>query len=185
MFPHRFANVEILRKNVRPCVRYRAVFILFDRSQWAPVFFLAQAAFNLSYPRRTSRFLSQTTLFLREQHPAHKKNSPALPRGHPASGLFLPGLFYLIVHILHHRAARMKSFFFQTFHPPVKHALQNRPQAFPFLCKGIFHLWRNHRIYLPVDQPVSFQLPQLLRQHFCRRLGNQPAKLGKTHHTIR
>ena len=79
-----------------------------------------------------------------------------------------------------HRAIRLYSPSPQITAAPIVHGFQNRFDAFAESCQRIFNLWRDNGKNMPFNQPVRFQFPQLLRQHFCRRVRNFPAQGGKT-----
>ena len=63
---------------------------------------------------------------------------------------------------------------------PIKHFIENRTDASPLLGKGILYPWGHLGKYGARQQPVRLQFPQLLRQHFGRRLWDQPVQLAET-----
>ena len=78
----------------------------------------------------------------------------------------------------HHEAAGFRVLPAQIVRTPVPHGYENGHQTAAGFRQGVFHLGRDDGIHLPVNQTIGFQFPQLLGQHFWRRLGNGVLELA-------
>ena len=51
---------------------------------------------------------------------------------------------------------------------PVPHSVENRFQALPQFCQGIFYSWRNFSIYFSINESVFFHITKLSSQNLLR-----------------
>lgn len=88
-----------------------------------------------------------------------------------------PAVFLTAADFPRHGAVGLQILLMEVIRPPVPHGVEDGQQAPAPGREGVFHPWRHHRKYLPMDDPVLLQLPQLLGQHFGGSPGNQPLEL--------
>ena len=67
--------------------------------------------------------------------------------GRPASMLFFIGILVIRAEVCF---------------APCHHGLQDGDEALTKLGKGIFHLWRDFLVNLPMEETIAFQFPELL-----------------------